>query len=117
MTRLVFMVADTGEDPGRTDPIDFTIEIATADGIVSRVPLSRIAPLLPVLRVRFTKWGFLDRAFYRRESEPVFQSYEMPLALFAVPGWNPARLRDVRLVFDRTPSGVIALNAVGFSRP
>jgi hypothetical protein len=47
----------------------------------------------------------------------VFQSYEMPLALFAVPGWTPARLRDVRLVFDRTPSGVIALNEVGFSRP
>ena len=126
-TRLTFMVADTNEDPGprkgggllkkRTDPIDFTIEVATVDGVVSRVPLSRIAPLPPALRVKFTKWGFLDRAFYRRETEPVFQSYEMPLALFALPGWTPARLRDVRLVFDRTPSGVIALNEVGFSRP
>jgi hypothetical protein len=126
-SRLVLALADTNEDPrprrGRApakqpkDPIDFTIEIVTSDGAVSRVPLSRIFPLPPILRVKFTKWGYLDRAFYRRESEPVFQTYEMPLELFATPGWTPARIRNVRLVFDRTPSGVIVLNEVGFSRP
>ena len=116
-SRLVFMVADTNEVPNPKEPIDFTIELATADGIVSRVPLSRIAPLPPILRVKFTKWGYLDRAFYRRETEPVLQTYELPLALFAAPGWTAARVRDVRLVFDRTPSGVIVLNEVGFSRP
>jgi dienelactone hydrolase len=126
-SRLVFMAADTGEHPDpagapaaaatRKDPIDFTVEIATADGVVARVPLSRIAPLAPIVRVKFTKWRFLDRAFYRRESEPVFQTYELPLELFEAPGWNPARIREVRLVFDRTASGVIALNEVGFTRP
>ena len=126
-SRLVFTVADTDEDPdsgkGRAretkqkDPIDFTIEIATSDGVVSRVPLSRIFPLPPILRVRFTKWSSMDRKFYHSESGPVFQTYEMPLAMFAAPGWAPARIRDVRLVFDRTPSGVIVLNEVGFSRP
>jgi hypothetical protein len=75
-------------------------------------------PRSPATKCRgLPKWAFLDRAFYRRETEPVFQTYELPLALFASPGWTPARLRDVRLVFDRTPSGVIALNEVGFSRP
>jgi hypothetical protein len=116
-SRLVVTVADTRENVGaRPAPVDFTIEIETADGVVARFPLSRIAPLTPIPRVRFTKWRFLDRAFYEQETEPAFQTYELPLRLFEAPGW-PARISEVRLVFDRTPAGAIALNAVGFSRP
>ena len=117
-SRLVFMVADADEAPGpRRGPIDFTLEIETADGAVSRVPLSRIAPLPPMPRVRFTKWRLLDRAFYREESEPAFQSYELPLRLFAAPEWRPERIAEIRLVFDRTPAGAIALHEIGFSHP
>jgi dienelactone hydrolase len=116
-SRLVFMVADTNEAPGPREPTDFTIEIATSDGIVSRVPLSRLAPLPPMPRVRFTKWRLLDRAFYERETEPAFQTYELPLRLFAPPDWSPERLREIRLVFDRTRAGVIALHEIGFSHP
>jgi dienelactone hydrolase len=112
-SRLVFMVADAAEESQA--PIDFTVEIATADGVVSRVPVSRIAPLPPMPRVRFTKWGLLDRAFYHRDAEPVFRSYELPLSWFAAPGFQPGRIREVRLVFDRTPAGLIAVNEVGFS--
>jgi len=121
-TRLVFAVADTREDPDKRDakttyaPIDFTVEIQTSEGVVSRVPLSRIFPLPPILRVTFTKWKYLDRAFYAGKTEPVFQTYEIPLAMFAAPGWNPARIREVRFVFDRTPSGTIMLDGVGFAR-
>ena len=116
-SRLVVTVADTRESvEARPAPIDFTIEIETADGVVARFPLSRIAPLTPMPRVRFTKWRFLDRAFYEQETEPAFQTYELPLRLFEAPGW-PSRIIEVRLVFDRTPAGAIALNAVGFSRP
>jgi dienelactone hydrolase len=115
-SRLVFMVADADENPEpRTEPLDFTVEITTRNGVVSRVPLSRIAPVPPIPRVRFTKWRCLDRAFYRRESEPVFQTYELPLSLFAAPGFEPARIREIALVFDRTRSGVILLNEIGFS--
>ncbi len=121
-SRLVFAVADTREDPDNRDakktyaPIDFTIEIGTSEGVVSRVPLSRIFPLPPILRVTFTKWKYLDRAFYAGKTEPVFQTYELPLAMFAAPGWNPARIREMRFVFDRTPSGTIMLDGVGFTR-
>ena len=115
-SRLVFMVADTDEhaDP-RRGSTDFTVEIATSDGAVGRVPLSRIAPLPPMPRVRFTKWRLLDRAFYRGETEPVFQTYELPLQLFAAP-WLPSRISEIRFVFDRTPTGAIALHEVGFAR-
>jgi hypothetical protein len=115
-SRLVLMVADTktaAESHGV--PTDFTIEIATADGAVARVPLSRIAPLPPMPRVRFTKWRLLDRAFYVGETEPVFQTYELPLRQFAEP-WQPSNVSEIRLVFDRTPAGTIALHDVGFAR-
>jgi dienelactone hydrolase len=115
-SRLVLVLAATDDEPAPGEPVDFTVEATTSDGVVSRVPLSQVAPLPPTLRVRFTKWGYMDREFYRREAEPVFQTCEIPLALFARAGWTPARLRDLRLVFDRTRAGVIMLNAVGFSR-
>jgi hypothetical protein len=120
-SRLVFAVADTREEPDPRDaktklePIDFTIEISTSEGVVSRVPLSRIFPLQPILRVTFTKWKYLDRALYFGKTEPVFQTYEMPLGMFAAPEWHPARIREVRFVFDRTPSGTIMLDGVGFT--
>jgi hypothetical protein len=41
----------------------------------------------------------------------------MPLGMFAAPGWHPARIREIRFVFDRTPSGTIVLDAVGFTGP
>jgi len=66
--------------------------------------------------VRFTKWRFLDRAFYHQETEPAFQTYELPLRLFDALGWS-SRISEIRLVFDRTPAGAIALIGVGFSRP
>lgn len=120
-SRLVFVVADTHdlgnhEATRKRAPIDFTIEVTTWDGAVSRVPLSRLFPLHPLLRVAFTKWRYLDRAFFFGDTEPVFQTYEVPLEMFAAPGWHPARIRDVRFVFDRTPSGAIALAGVGFAR-
>jgi len=122
-SRLVFAAADAREGPDRSGakktqaPIDFTIELSTADGIVSRLPLSRVFPLPTTLRVTFTKWPYLDRAFYFAKTEPVFQTYEMPLGMFAAPGWHPARIREIRFVFDRTPSGTIVLDAVGFTGP
>src|SRR5262249_45865287 len=96
-------------------PIDFTLEIATVDGAVARVPLSRIAPLHPMPRVRYTKWRLLDRSFYRQETEPAFQTYELPLRLFPAPG-GASGVSEIRLVFDRTPAGAIALSAIGFGR-
>src|SRR5262249_53751182 len=63
-SRLVFALADTRDDPGaRRNPLDFTIELETLDGVVARQLLSRIAPLPPLPRTRFTKWRFLDREF------------------------------------------------------
>jgi hypothetical protein len=123
-SRLVFSLADTDEDPvpgakappGPKEPIDLTLELEAADGTVARVPLSRIRPLQPVVKVRFTKWGALEDALYKRSWEPVFQTFEVPLDLFkeAVPAWSPKGLRGIRFVFDRTSRGNVLLDEVGF---
>jgi dienelactone hydrolase len=122
-SRLVFAVADARDDPGarearqRYEPVDFTIELVTADGVAAQLPLSGVLPLPPLVRVTFTKWRYLDHAFYAGKSEPVFQTYELPLGRFAAAGWEPARLREIRFLFDRTPSGRIMLDGVGFAFP
>ena len=49
-------------------------------------------------------------------SEPIFQSFEFPLAAFveADPVFDPANLTTVRFIFDRTPAGVVVLDDLGF---
>ena len=41
----------------------------------------------------------------------------MPLSAFTrvAPSFNASRLRAIRLVFDRTPSGTVVLDDVGLS--
>ena len=124
-SKLVLAMAASDEDPlpdapgpeGPKAPIDLTVELVASDGTVARVPLGRVRFLQPAVKVRFTKWGTLERALYPRSWEPVFQTFELPLTLFkeAVPDWSPTELRAIRLVFDRTPRGLLLLDRVGFS--
>jgi hypothetical protein len=52
-------------------------------------------------------------------SEVVFQTYGFPLADFAAvnPEFAPSNLKEVRLVFDRTPAALVVLADVGFRAP
>ena len=92
------------------DTTDFGIELESADGAVG-LPLSRFGALLPPFKVRFTKLSFMDNFAYEKSSEPVFQTFELPLSDFKA---DPARLRTIRLKFDRTQMRVIILSQVGF---
>jgi dienelactone hydrolase len=132
-TQLVFALADAKDDPSPRDPdakpkpkekakpdsagakdrprqpIDLTVELVDRDGHTARMPLSAVRAIQPQLEAKVIKIGPLESG---PRSEIVFQSYALPLGAF--PGIDPARLRAVRLVFDRTPKGVIVLDDVGF---
>jgi hypothetical protein len=95
-----------------TEPTDFSIELETTGGAVATLPLSQFGPLLPPFKVRFTKFEFMDDFAYEKSSEPVFQTFELPLAAFAK--IDPSKLHIIRLKFDRTPMRVIILSQVGF---
>ncbi|MCX5644392.1 MAG: hypothetical protein NTZ17_06865 [Phycisphaerae bacterium] len=102
--------------PGKP-PLDLTIELAASDGSVASLPLSHICPLQPILKVTFTKWPYGERIRFKSSSEPVLQTYEIPLSDFveANPKFDPGLLRQIRLRFDRTRTAVILLDDVGLA--
>ncbi|MBW2366604.1 MAG: hypothetical protein JRH15_01825 [Deltaproteobacteria bacterium] len=100
------------EDKSR-EPIDLTIAVEDVAGNTARLPLASFSRLQPQIKGEITKAAFLNPWDL---SEPVFQSFEFPLSNFSDrnPDFDPAALKTVRLVFDRTPKGVIILDNIGF---
>jgi hypothetical protein len=101
----------------KEEATDFTVEMQTVDGVTSNLPLSRFGTLSPPFKVRFTKLARMDSWQYTKDSEPVFQSFELPLSAFAEQSksFDPSRIGTIRLRFDRTISRVIILSEIGFA--
>ncbi len=122
---LVFSLADANEDPtpgaddvketGPREPIDLTVEVIDGSGQTAQLPLSSFSYLQPQIVTTIMKAPFMNVAG-PSPSEPVFQSFEFPLAAFveANPTFDPASLTTVRFLFDRTPAGVVVLDDLGF---
>lgn len=128
---LVFSLADANEDPtpgadhadgaasqgesGPREPIDLTIEVVDGSGHAVPLPLSHFSYLQPQIVQTIMKAPFMNIAG-SSPSEPVFQSFEFPLAAFVEvnPEFDPASLTIVRFIFDRTPAGVVILDNLGF---
>ncbi len=104
------------DDPNA--PIDFTVELVASDGSTAELPLSHIRPLQRILKVTFTKWPHWERIRYQSATEPVLQTYEIPLSDFidVTPTFDPTLLSHIRFRFDRTRSAVILLDHVGFAQ-
>ena len=105
------------ENKQKPEITDFTVELETAGGITSRLPLSRFGVLPPPFKVKFTKLAKLDEIGYEKDSEPIFQTIELPVAAFAnqTKGFDPSKIKTIRLRFDRTPARVVILSQIGFS--
>ncbi len=103
------------EKNAKKRPVDFSVELIAADGATAHLPLT----LPPILKVQFTKWAYFDKEAYKSATEPVFQTFELPLANFlkANPKLDLSRLKVIRFVFDRTESGVIAVDEIGIAWP
>ncbi|HYG61908.1 MAG TPA: hypothetical protein VEL74_04965, partial [Thermoanaerobaculia bacterium] len=103
------------KEEGR-EPLDLTVELVAANGATARLPLSRFRPVPVPMPSRFTKLPEEDD-LYGKAVEPILQTFELPLEAFAraTPGFDPAALRTVRLVFDRTPEGVVIVDDIGFA--
>ena len=65
----------------------------------------------------FTNWPYSGRVRFKSATEPVLQTYEIPLSDFAAasPTFDPGRLQQIRFRFDRTRAAVILLDEVGFA--
>jgi hypothetical protein len=103
--------------PKDSTPPDFSVELEDASGKRSRVVLSTFGPVrMPVETYIYRRKG-KDKTVFPTLSEPVGTTYVLPLAAFvaANSAFDPSRVRTVRLVFDRTKSGTITLDDVGFT--
>jgi dienelactone hydrolase len=94
---------------------DFTIELVSSDGATASAPVSRFAAIPPPLKETFTKLGPLESQAYEKDWEPVFQTVRAPLAAFqSSKVFDPRKLVEVRLKFDRTQMYVVCLSSIGF---
>ncbi len=97
-------------------PLDFTIELVTLSGLSVKLPLSQFAPVPRPVESRITKWDALTQAKYGGTTEPILQTFELPLSKFvkANPAFTPTNLKTVRFLFDRVRVGSVILDRVGF---
>ena len=100
-------------------PMDLTVELVDADGHRARLPLSLFAPVRRPLETHVLRRADREASAFRHPYELVLQTYPMPLAAFrkVAPAFEPTRLRAIRLVFDRTPSGTVVMDDVGLANP
>lgn len=110
---LTFRMADATRD-NRT-PLDLTIELRDVAGRTARLPLSSVSLLPPQFAAETLKSKIMSNV---PRSEPVFRNFEFPLADFVASEreFQPTRLRTVGFVFDRSSSGRVILDDVGFRR-
>ncbi len=94
-------------------PIDLTLEVTDRAGAKAQLPLSYCAFLQPQIEAQVGKGKFMSD---NQKSEIVFRSFEFPLASFVEVNrsLDPARLKTIRFVFNRTRKGVVILDDLGF---
>lgn len=107
---LVFSMADALEHSSE-EGVDLTIEVIDEAGEVSSLPLSHYSDLQPSLRACIWKSFFLD---CKAPSDNVYQSFVFPMVDFVEKNadFDPARLSQIRFVFNRTKSWEVILDDV-----
>jgi dienelactone hydrolase len=104
--------------PEDTTPPDFTIELEDAGGRTVRLPLSTFGAVRrPIESYVYRRKG-RDKEVFPTLAEQVMQTYVMPLSAFVRENaaFDPAALREVRLVFDRARVGQVLLDDIGVTR-
>jgi dienelactone hydrolase len=104
---------DDQDEPKK--PIDFTIQLSDASGQTVSFLLSNFSPLQRVMEVMIMKAGFvLDD----KESEKVFQTYYFPTKKFQKinPSFTPSSIGEIKFLFNKNESGVIAIDNIGFMK-
>ena len=108
------LVLDLAAGKVYSQPLDLTIEVTDREGERASLALSWFAPLQPQIEFHTLKGGLLESPG-TRSAEPVFQTYEFPMAAFQAgnPNLDAAALASIRLVMDRTEEGLVILDNVG----
>ncbi|MBM4194742.1 MAG: hypothetical protein FJ202_10250 [Gemmatimonadetes bacterium] len=99
-----------------TVPVDLTIEMTDSDGRTARMPLTRYGVVRRPLEIKVYRRKGRDAQRFANLFEYVPQTYVLPLADFAATsGFQPSKLRSVRLVFDKTVLGGLIVDDIGIN--
>ncbi len=111
-----------GDRPKRDEdeekpPVDLTVQVEDAAGRTASVNLRDYGAIRRPLETYVLRRSDLEKQRFADNWELILQTYSIPLGDFAAatPGLDLASLRAVRLVFDRSVAGEVAVDQVGFS--
>ncbi len=104
---------DDKDEPKK--PIDFTIQLTDSSEQTISFLLSDFSALQRVIEVTITKTDFIKGD---KQSEKVFQTFYFPTNTFQKinPNFNPYNIVEIKFVFDKNESGVIAIDNIGFMK-
>ena len=97
------------------EPVDLSVVVTDAEGESASVRLSDYGPIRRPLETVVRRRN--DAESFDNQWELVLQSFSIPLAdlVEANPAFDPARPREIRLLFDRTAAGTVVVDDIGFS--
>ena len=97
------------------EPIDLSIVVTDAGGASASVRLSDYGPIRRPLETVVRRRNDADS--FDNQWELVLQSFSIPLAdlVETNPAFDPARPREIRLLFDVTAAGTVVVDNIGFS--
>ncbi|HEY2026052.1 MAG TPA: hypothetical protein VGG78_03530 [Gemmatimonadaceae bacterium] len=100
-----------------TTPMDLTVALIDARGVIAKVPLSAYGAVRRPLETHVYRRADREEERFANKFEYVLQTYVIPVADFAraEPAFDPSHVVAVRWLFDRNPAGTIILDDVGFS--
>ena len=109
-----------GNGPGDEEkpPLELTVAAIDADGDTARVGLTDYGALRRPLTIRVLRRRDLEDARFANPWELILQHFSIPLGDFAAanPAFDPATLRAVALIFDRSDAGTVVVDDVGLAR-
>lgn len=93
--------------------IDFTIQLSDSSGQSISFLLSKFSPLQKEIEVIIMKTEFIKN---NKQSEMVFQTFYFPAKDFQKinPNFNLSNIENVKFIFDKNESGVVAIDNIGF---
>ena len=93
------------------------MELVDASGRTARVPLSQFGKPRKPLEITVYRRKGRDKTVFPNTYEIVLQTYVMPVREFTrgSTGFDAARVRTIRFVFDRTQVGQVVVDDIGFS--
>lgn len=93
-------------------PLNIRIELVDHNKHHVQRPLNDFMPLLPPLPVQRTRLPLLDKLYYRNASEPLLQSFAVPLTAFDDGVLDLANIRQLSLNFDSRTEGVLIIDSI-----